>query len=260
MVWGAANSGYYADLPGGQVQCQPRFIANPHVITAEVEDMAWHVRIGNSQILTVSRLLGAPKGSKSVQFTGSFARNFGGAEVVAGFIQILTPGTRDAYYIAGQNRRRVWRDPALIGSGLLDCGTEKPPWLTGSTAQIPPLAVPGQMAKPVLVSSSDNPHWAVPVSVPSEDGKTQIPLSNAEIRNNFLTFAVARAGQQYYPICSIRWEINISWSQPDDLQASVRATTPWGTVSAQDRTLLMRCLSTMGITANNQLFNLYGPA
>jgi|GEM_PF-3339967 len=239
MVWGAAYTGFYVDVPGGQVQCQPRIIVNPGSITADLDPGESRMVVGSELKTVRCRVIGVPRPGYMASFRASFARNFGGAEVVVGFIQTLTSSTRIAFYGEPSSQMKMWRDPRPIGTGLLDCGATDRPWFQGSTARLLP-AVPGRVSPPAMVDCGDNPRWSIPNSVRSRDMQsTELSLSTVELRNSFLLFAVACVGQKYFPICRTRWETNITWSSVDGLHALVTNSVPWGAVSAQDKALLI---------------------
>jgi len=257
MVWGAANTGYYVDVPGGQVQCQPRIVVYPGSITADLDPGESMMVVGSEYIKARCRVIGVPRPGYMASFRASFARNFGGAEVVVGFIQTLTSSTRVAFYGEQPSRMKMWRNPAPIGTGLLDCGTTDRPWFQGSTAHLLP-AVPGRTSPPAMVDCGDNPRWSIPNTVRSRDMQSaELSLSTVELRNSFLLFAVACVGQQYFPICRTRWETNIAWHSVDGLHALVTNSVRWGAVSAQDRALLITDKHSR--TANDTLTDALAP-
>lgn len=252
MVWGAHNSGYYANVPGGQVQCQPRITVNPGGVTDALDARPSMMVVGSSRITARCRVIGVPNGDMA-SFRGSFARNFGGAEVVVGFIQILTASTRVAYYGALPQRMKLWRNPAPIGAGILDCGVTQPPWFQGTTARLMP-ATPGGTSPPAMVSCGDNPRWTVPEAVPSPHARgVDLSLESVQLRNSFLLFAVAKVAQAWFPICRTRWETNITWQAGQGLLAQVTNSVPWGPVTPQDAALLIT--NPGAPTANGTLTN-----
>lgn len=227
VQWGAPNTGYYANVPGGQIQCQPRLTVNPGTVTSELDAFEGMMRVGSEMVRCRSRAIGVPRPGYMATFRASFARNFGGSQVDVGFIQTLLSGTRVAIYGTGPARKKLWRNPTPIGQGLLDCGTNNPPWFQGKCERLLP-PTPGSASRPAMVDCGDNPRWSVPETI------SGLPLVSVELKNNFVLFAVAKLNGNYYPICRARWETDITWQSPNMLNAQVTNSQGWGPPTPED--------------------------
>ncbi|HEX5438008.1 MAG TPA: hypothetical protein VFW98_12660 [Gemmatimonadaceae bacterium] len=233
VQWGAPNTGYYANVPGGQIQCQPRLVVNQGAVTSDLDPFESMMRVGDARMTCKSRVIGVPRPGYMASFRASFARNFAAGDVRVGFIQTLAAGTRVAIYGTGVNRMKLWRNPAPIGRGLLDCGTRDKPWFQGNSQRLPP-ATPAGGSPPALVDCGDNPRWSVPDTLKSPRSDVLLPLVSVELQNSFVLFAVAKVNTTFYPICRACWETDISWQSPSTLVARVTNSQRWGPPTPQD--------------------------
>lgn len=240
MIWGAPNTGYYAAVGTGQVNCQPQLTVKPETVTAEQERLEVNFILETALMKCKTLALGVPRPGQMAEFRGSFCRNFGGAAVEAGFIQDLLSSNRLALYGEPGKGYRFYRDGSLVGLGLLDCGTSGQPWFGGATARLTP-APPGQQGAPAVVGAGDNPRWTVPLTMHG------VPLKSVVLQNSFRLFAVAKFNNTYIPICRTEWHTDIQWTPAGGLTAHVTKSASWSAPGPADN------LITTGRTANMAL-------
>jgi len=133
-----------------------------------------------------------------------------------GFIQVLLRTHRVAKYRATGARPgapplcTVSRDANRVGVGLLDCGTDAPPWFGASVEDVPRPALGGALpAPPVSINAGDNPRWTIPAALPTQRGAAE--LDAVEMRDHFRLFVVAFDGRAYHPIAQTEWGTDIRY-------------------------------------------------
>ncbi len=243
MIWGAPNTGYYAEVDMGQVNCQPRLVLRQEAVKAEQDKFEVNFRLKDKVLKCKTMIIGVPRPDQMAEFSASFAINkVEKAPVQVGFIQNLrSAGTRVAIYGKQGAGYKFWRDGSGIQVPLLDCGTNARPWFGGESAWLLSPTQSQEYGQPSLVQSGDNPRWTVPISYEG------LPLASVELKNSFRLFAVAKVNERFIPICRTDWETDITWSPTFGLRAHIRKDPHWVATAPAE------ILRTDGRTANESL-------
>lgn len=152
-------------------------------------------------------------------------------KLVVGFIQNILSAEREAIYsrpsgapIVTPAVFRVIRDGSRVGTGLLDCGANAPPWFQGTTqdVNINMQAPRDPRFNHASVSAYDNPRWTIPIELSTQQGGTGT-LKHVTIKDKFRLYAVASDGPGYFPIASIQWGTEIEFAVTPGMRTADQA-------------------------------------
>ena len=152
-------------------------------------------------------------------------------KLVVGFIQNILSAEREAIYsrpsgapIVTPAVFKVIRDGSKVGTGLLDCGANAPPWFQGTTEDmhINMQAPRDPRSNHASVSAYDNPRWTIPIELSTQrDGDGT--LKHVKIKDKFRLYAVASDGVAYFPIASIHWGTEIEFAVTPGMRTAGQA-------------------------------------